>query len=96
MPDIEALERALENLQRAHPSLDALQALVLLALDGQGKDGLSSARLSRRFGVEHALIRRACTELEAQGWVHLAVAGGASPALRVTLARPLPGATPST
>lgn len=96
MPDIEALERALENLQRAHPSLDALQALVLLALDGQGKDGLSSALLSRRLGVEHALIRRAMAQLETLGWVHLAVAGGASPALRVTLARPLPGAAPST
>ncbi|MCB8889293.1 MarR family transcriptional regulator [Vreelandella malpeensis] len=96
MPDTATLERALKNLQRAHPSLDALQALVLLALDDQGKDGLSSALLSRRLGIEHALIRRALAELEVQGWVHLTAGGGASPALRVTLARSLPGAAPYT
>ncbi|WNL39188.1 MarR family transcriptional regulator [Halomonas sp. PAMB 3232] len=91
---METLERALENLQRAYPALDALQALVLLALDEQGKPGISSARLSRRLEIEHALIRRACAELDAQGWVRLTAAGGATPALRVELVRSLSGTSP--
>ncbi|WNL42531.1 helix-turn-helix domain-containing protein [Halomonas sp. PAMB 3264] len=86
---METLERALENLQRAYPALDALQALVLLALDEQGKLGISSARLSRRLEIEHALIRRALAELEAQGWVRLTSSGGPSPALRIELVRSL-------
>ncbi|WP_252108205.1 MULTISPECIES: MarR family transcriptional regulator [unclassified Halomonas] len=87
---MQTLERALESLQRTYPALDALQALVLLALDEQGEGGISSARLSRRLEIEHALIRRACAELEAQGWVRLTAAGKATPALRIERLRSLP------
>ncbi|MFG6667745.1 MarR family transcriptional regulator [Halomonas sp. HNIBRBA4712] len=90
MPDTATLERALAELQKAHPALDGLSALVLLALDEQNEAGLSSARLARRLGIEHALVRRALAELEALGWVALSPAGGASPALRVRRLYPLP------
>lgn len=95
MPDLsdqtehqEELQRALIALQDAHPELDTLAALVLLALNGSPaatSKGLSSALLSRRLSIEHALIRRACAELEETGWVETQPAGGASSALRVVL-----------
>ncbi|MBZ5487645.1 MarR family transcriptional regulator [Halomonas aquamarina] len=83
--DPASLQRALNALQAAHPELDPLAALVLLALDEQppSENGVSSALLARYLEIEHALIRRACTTLEEAGWIRTQPAGGASPALRV-------------
>lgn len=88
--DQQKLQRALTALQDAHPELDTLAALVLLALreaSPAGK-GISSALLARRLAIEHALIRRACAALEDVGWVNTQPASGASPALRVALIKP--------
>lgn len=86
------LQRQLEALQTAHPELDPLAALVLLAMRESvsvfGDDsprGLTTALLSRRLGIEHALIRRAAADLEALGWIRAEATGGASPALRLHL-----------
>jgi len=84
------LQRALAALQQAHPELDALAALVLLALresDSPDEKGMTTASLSRHLGIEHALIRRAAAELEALGWIVTEPVGGASPALRLISAR---------
>lgn len=90
MANPQDLQRALSALQIAHPELDTLVALVLLALRElpSTEKGVSSALLARRLDVEHALIRRACTTLEDAGWVSTQPAGGASPALRVALIKP--------
>ncbi|RUR35519.1 MarR family transcriptional regulator [Vreelandella populi] len=84
------LQRVLAELQDAHPELDTLAALVLLALCElpPNEKGISSALLARRLDIEHALIRRACAELEEADWVSTQPAGGASPALRVALIKP--------
>lgn len=82
------LQRQWQALQVEHPQLDPLAALVLVALrrsDASRESGVSSALLSRRLGIEHALIRRAATELESGGWILTRPAGGASPALRLIL-----------
>jgi len=86
--DSAALHRRLEALQVAHPKLDPLAALVLLAIrqsEAPGERGLTTAVMSRHLGIEHALIRRAAAELEAEGWVSAPPVGGASPALRLIL-----------
>ncbi|WP_447530243.1 MarR family transcriptional regulator [Vreelandella sp. TE19] len=86
MPDDQDLNSALKALQRAHPKLDTLSALVLVALDRvAGEAALSTAQLARRLEIEHALIRRACAELETEGWVVIDPAAGPGPALRVRL-----------
>lgn len=87
MANQQELQRALAALQDAHPELDTLAALVLLALreSPPAEKGISSALLARHLNIEHALIRRACAELEDAGWVSTQPAGGASPALRVSL-----------
>lgn len=89
----ENLQRALTALQVAHPELDTLAALVLLALGELSpvEKGTSSALLARRLDIEHALIRRACAALEDAGWVNTQPAGSSSPALRVALIKPLFG-----
>ena len=91
MSNQQELQRALKALQDAHPELDTLAALVLLALRElpPAEKGMTSARLARRLDIEHALIRRACAELEDAGWISTQPAGGASPALRVALIKPL-------
>jgi hypothetical protein len=94
LPDPADLQRQWQALQVEHPQLDPLAALVLVALralDAQGdggeeKTGATSALLSRRLGIEHALIRRAAAELESGGWILTRPAGGASSALRLILA----------
>lgn len=86
--DPEALQRRLVALQTEHSELDPLAALVLLAVhqpDAARDSGVSTALVSRRLGIEHALIRRAAAELEAGGWVTATPVGGASPALRLIL-----------
>ncbi|MGP8289327.1 MarR family transcriptional regulator [Vreelandella zhanjiangensis] len=87
MANQQKLQRALAALQDAHPELDTLAALVLLALreSPPAEKGISSALLARHLNIEHALIRRACAELEDAGWVSTQPASGASPALRVAL-----------
>ncbi|WP_144076844.1 hypothetical protein [Salinicola socius] len=91
MPDRPALtdlQRHWEALQIEHPQLDPVAALVLLALrqsDAPGDGSVSTALMSRRLGLEHALIRRAAAELETGGWVSAQPVGGASPALRLIL-----------
>lgn len=80
------LPRALVALRQAHPELDPLAGLIVLALrefGWMGDEGTTTALLSRRLGIEHALIRRACAELEAADWIATQPVGGASPALRV-------------
>ncbi len=74
------------SLLEAHPSLDPLAGMVWIALRDWGTTarGLTTAQLSRRLEVEHALIRRAAADLEALGWIDSQPAGGASPALRLT------------
>lgn len=91
MANQQKLQRALAALQDAHPELDTLAALVLLALreSPPAEKGISSALLARHLNIEHALIRRACAELEDAGWVSTQPAGGASPALRVALIKRL-------
>lgn len=91
MASQQTLRRALTALQEAHPELDTLAALVLLALGELSpvEKGTSSALLARRLDIEHALIRRACAALEDAGWVNTQPAGGASSALRVALIKPL-------
>ncbi|MDH4574505.1 hypothetical protein [Salinicola acroporae] len=87
--DPEALQRRLATLQAEHPELDPLAALVLLAIRHSsvaGDSGVSTALVSRRLGLEHALVRRAAAELESDGWVTATPVGGASPALRLILA----------
>lgn len=94
LPDPVDLQRQWQALQVEQPQLDPLAALVLVALralDAQGgggeeKTGTTTALLSRRLGIEHALIRRAAAELESGGWILTRPAGGASPALRLILA----------
>ena len=86
--DPETLQRRLVALQAEPPELDPLAVLVLLAVrqsDAARESGVSTALMSRRLGIEHALIRRAAAELEAGGWVTATPAGGASPALRLIL-----------
>ncbi|WP_322528736.1 hypothetical protein R5R73_02980 [Salinicola sp. LHM] len=88
LPDLVDLQRQWQTLQVEHPQLEPLAALVLVALrrsDASTESGVSSALLSRRLGIEHALIRRAATELESGGWILTRSAGGASPALRLIL-----------
>ncbi len=87
MANQQELQRALAALQDAHPELDTLAALVLLALreSPPAEKGISSAQLTRHLDIEHALIRRACAALEDAGWVNTQPAGGASPALRIAL-----------
>ncbi|WP_110707965.1 helix-turn-helix domain-containing protein [Salinicola sp. CR57] len=87
--DPKALQRRLATLQSEHPELDPLAALVLLAIrhsGAAGDSGVSTALVSRRLGLEHALVRRAAAELESDGWVTATPVGGASPALRLILA----------
>lgn len=88
-PPESALERALDALMAAHPELEPLAALVLLALRERGREveteGMTTSQLSRRLDIEHALIRRAAAELEAGGWVTSHPVGGASPSLRLFL-----------
>ncbi|RJS91930.1 helix-turn-helix domain-containing protein [Salinisphaera sp. Q1T1-3] len=84
---IDSLERDLEALQAAHPDLEPLAGIVLLAVcaqydPGRGK-GVNTALLAQRLDIEHALIRRAVTDLETRGWITAESAGGASPALRL-------------
>ncbi|GHB32426.1 MarR family transcriptional regulator [Salinicola rhizosphaerae] len=89
--DQRELQRQLEALQARHPELDPLAALVLLAVrhadasyeENAERNGVTTAALSRRLGVEHALVRRAATELEALNLIATAPNGGASPALRL-------------
>ncbi|WP_162619590.1 MarR family transcriptional regulator [Salinicola peritrichatus] len=91
MPDSggpDGLQRQFEALQAAHPELEPLAVLVLLAVrQSDSPNGVTTARLSRRLGIEHALIRRAAAELEALGWIVTEPVGGASPALRLISAR---------
>lgn len=64
--------------------MDALTSVVLLAVrQGAGIGELSSATIARRLTLEHALVRRACAELNARGFIDARPAGGASPALKV-------------
>ncbi|WP_251977629.1 MarR family transcriptional regulator [Salinicola avicenniae] len=88
----EDLQRQLAALQASHPDLEPLAALVLLAVRqfGEGRDarGVTTSLLSRKLGIEHALVRRAAADLEAAGFVAAVPAGGASPALRLTLVVP--------
>ncbi|WP_110670478.1 MarR family transcriptional regulator [Salinicola halophilus] len=81
------LAQALAALLQAHLGLDPLAGVVWLALRdvGDSPRGLTTAQLSRRLEVEHALVRRAAAELEALGWIDSRPAGGASPALRLTM-----------
>ncbi|MGO2240281.1 MAG: hypothetical protein ACTH5D_00810 [Halomonas sp.] len=69
---------------------DSCQERSALVLWPPSEKGVSSALLARGLGIEHALIRRACTTLEEADWVHARLAGGASSALRVMLIKPLP------
>lgn len=88
----EDLLRKIAALQDVHPELDTLAALVLLALcesPAATSKGASSALLSRRLAIEHALIRRACATLEDAGWIETQPSQGVSPALRVQLIKPL-------
>lgn len=89
--DQRELQRQLDVLQADYPQLDTLAALVLLAVrhadayqdENAERTGVTTAALSRRLGVEHALVRRAATELEAMELIATAPNGGASPALRL-------------
>ncbi|WP_353981009.1 MarR family transcriptional regulator [Salinicola endophyticus] len=83
--DPAALARRFTALQAAHPELDPLAALLLAALHDVAEPSLSSARLSRHLGIEHALVRRAAAELEAAGWIATQARVGASPALGLRL-----------
>lgn len=72
-------------MMAAHPELEPLAVLVLVLVNSvEPKDeGVSTAQLARRLGIEHALIRRAAAELDTREWVTTAPVGGASPALRL-------------
>ncbi|KFF48045.1 hypothetical protein GY26_16625 [Gammaproteobacteria bacterium MFB021] len=83
--DVVGLERRFTALQAAHPELDPLALVLLAALRDVNDPPLSSARLSRHLGIEHALVRRAAAELEAAGWIATQARGGASPALGLRL-----------
>ncbi|WP_110656574.1 MarR family transcriptional regulator [Salinicola halimionae] len=88
LPDAIELQRQWEALQDEHPELEPVAALVLLALKESGparEAGISTALISRRLGLEHALIRRAAADLETGGWVSARPAGASSPALRLIL-----------
>lgn len=91
------LQRKLQALQYEHAELDPLAALVLVAVrefewpegespnKGQKPQGITTALLSRKLDIEHALIRRAAAELEAGNWISTEPASAASPALRLRL-----------
>jgi len=85
--DVSRLQRALEALQAAAPELSDTCAVVLLATrefhdSGRGK-GVNTTLIAQRLDIEHAMVRRAATELETGGYITSIPVGGASPALRL-------------
>ena len=71
-----------------HPELDGLEALLLASLEDGARAGqtrLDSGRLSRRFDVAHALVRRSAASLEARGLIGIAERRGAGPGVWLAL-----------
>ena len=78
----------LERLMQHHPELDGLEALLLASLEEGAQAGqtrLDSGRLSRRFDVAHALVRRAAASLEAHGLIEMTDRRGAGPGVWLAL-----------
>ena len=88
-PDSTRLQHALDALRASAPELDDTARIVLFAVREFGADsasakGVNTVRLAKQLDIEHALIRRAATELEANGYILSTSVGGASPALRLS------------
>ncbi|ARS53055.1 hypothetical protein [Kushneria konosiri] len=78
----------LERLMQRHPQLEGLEALLLVSLEDDaqaGRKGLDSGRLSRRFDVAHALVRRSAASLEARGLIEITERRGAGPGVWLAL-----------
>ena len=91
-PDNARLQHALDALNALRvsaPELDDTARIVLLAVreasaDTRSIQGINTVRLSKQLDMEHALIRRAATELENAGYICITSVGKASPALRLS------------
>ncbi|QEL10143.1 hypothetical protein FY550_02675 [Kushneria phosphatilytica] len=89
MADEDAFEALVGRILDARPSLQPLDAVLLAAvieaenetMSDTRRSSVDTGRLSRRFDIEHALVRRSAAVLEAQGWLSTTPRSGRSPAL---------------